>query len=68
MWPAVTQRASAPHTPMSTATPARRSTATPWPAISGFGSSVATTTRRMPAARMASAQGIALLTTGLVRP
>ena len=52
----VAARLSAP-TPMSTAIPAACSRAWPAPATSGLGSSSAETTRAMPAAMMASAQG-----------
>ena len=41
----------------STATPAFRKIFKPFPACCGFGSVVATTTRRIPAARIASVQG-----------
>ena len=57
IWPAAIQRASSAQSPRSTTTPASRSTARPRPAISGLGSSMAHTTRRMPAATMALAQG-----------
>ena len=44
-------------TPVSTTVPASRSCAHPWPATKGFGSRAPTTTRAMPASRIASVQG-----------
>jgi hypothetical protein len=49
--------ASAWSTPVSTAIPAARSFARPWPLTRGSGSPVATTTRAIPAAISASVQG-----------
>ena len=51
------QKASAAFKPTSTTIPAARSRAWPCPATSGLGSSIADTTRAIPAAITASAQG-----------
>ena len=55
--PARTSAASSASTPSSTAIPAARSLATPWPFTRGSGSWAAITTRAMPAAIRASVQG-----------
>src|SRR5262245_20675243 len=55
--PAAIQRAASAATPVSTAMPAWRRLAKPLPQISGLGSAMAQTRRRMPAALIASAHG-----------
>ncbi len=55
--PMFISRASAAIRPLSATMPAARSLAMPCPATSGFGSSIAATTRASPASTSASAQG-----------
>src|SRR5580692_7981095 len=57
IWPAWSRRACSAPTPTSTTMPAARRRAWPSPATSGLGSWSADTTRVMPAAMTASAQG-----------